>query len=288
MKRHVDISALGTRSWRSYALFRAGIAAAAAADHQSAEDLYIEALRDDPGNLAARVNLAGELMLERREGEGPNIEFAIVQLQQVLKKFEENATQNDETILDDAVYYSALYQLTAASYDAGRFEAALEYARRLDIAISWATVESEELRPWDSPSERDERLMAYSDQTLPATRAMLIGIEVEGGLAELDELRRRVDGSLPSAQLQYNYACALAVASRRERDAGEIIVEALQRLQFAFRMRDSLRLRARADKSLDNLRDHPKFKAMIAPPGPTPPAAPPVDSPEVPLVPPVA
>ena len=103
MNRLVELSPLGTRHWRSYALFRAGADCAAAGNHDAAERLFIDSLREDKDHTAALVNFAGELLVVR---EGKDIDFAIAQLEKVVREYGGHANRHR-----DPVYYAALYRL---------------------------------------------------------------------------------------------------------------------------------------------------------------------------------
>lgn len=297
MRQTIDLGPLGTRSWRSYALFRAGGTAAARGDYTSAEQLYLRSLAVDPHHSAARVNLAAVMLDAQDESteqagwastrfDAARMRFAVEQLKSVARAAE---TGTDERY--SAVYYSALYRLAAASYDLGNLAEAKSYSSLLIAAIAAAKAVSRsadrvgtEVRRhgllamvgrWfgraPAPSggnERDAttRLMKYLVQIEPSALAMDLGLRLESGEADLATLRTSVDGTSPSSQVQYNYACALSIYMQRcdgpERE--KLANEAIERLHLAIRMRSALRARARRDRSLRSVRDDPRFEALVA------------------------
>ncbi|HYR29151.1 MAG TPA: hypothetical protein VEU30_11845, partial [Thermoanaerobaculia bacterium] len=284
--KRINLGALPTKSWRSHAFFRAGIAAATRGDHASAEALYIEALRDDPNNLAARVNFAGELMVARDDDPSNDrfaLEFAVEQLEAVLRKLQQLKERKDaqSKLSDDAIYFAALYRLASAHYDLGNRVRAVYYAQRLDREIREATETSGEQHddPEDPLQRRmNERLRAFVEQSYPAAKVMLIGMKLEyrDPAVSLADLRQAGDVPVPTAQFQYNFACALAIYVALEPDGetrGKLEAEAVQRLRLAIRMKEDLRARARVDCSLASLRTNKDFLKLTTAPAATVPAA---------------
>ena len=264
---NIDLKALPTRSWRSHALFRAGIGAAARGDHASAETLYLEALRDDPTNLAARVNFAGELMGDRDDDPANDqfaIELAVEQLQTVLDILEKRRDY-------DAIYFAALYRLASAYYDLGHAERALKVASVLLRMMDEASNECRRSEAvTDLEKRKNHRVKTFIDQSRPAAEMMYIGMQLEYGtdegvtLIDLRETAKRA--SVPTAQFQYNYACALAVylprVDRKERT--RLDYEVIQRLNLAIRMKEDLRARARIDRALSYLHGNEEFERLVA------------------------
>ena len=258
----IDLKALPTRSWRSHALFRAGISAAARGDHGTAESLFIESLRDDPKNDAARVNLAGELMVDRDDNPTNDrfaIEFAVEQLEIVRKSYD------DKKPLDE-IYYAALYRLATARYDLEQLDDAIDIAKQLDSDLCAAIRTCRSEHP-DDPLDkrRHERSKAYYEQNYPAAKIMLIGMQLERGDPGIDltHLSKAADVPVPTAQFQYNYACALAV-HLPQKDNPKLEAEAIQRLRLAIRMKEDLRARAKVDRSLRKLHGNKEYEALFA------------------------
>ena len=268
MKRRIDLRALPTKSWRSHAFFRAGITAAAKGDHISAEALFTESLRDDPNNLAARVNFAGELMVDRNDDASQYrfaIEFAVEQLGAVLTTFKSDSVK-------DEVYYAALYRLASAHYDLGQTTSALHYARQLDTEIHAATDTCKKDLAENALQRRtNERLAAYFEQSHPAAEMMHIGMKLELRMpgTSLDDLRNAAKVRVPTAQFQYNYACALACYLPQvpgADDRAKLKSEAIQRVALAIRMKEDLRARAKVDRALTQLSDAAAFVKLVAKP----------------------
>jgi tetratricopeptide (TPR) repeat protein len=264
-RSQLDLDALPTKSWRSHAYFRAGITAAARGDHHSAEALFIESLRDDPTNLAARVNFAGELMVDRDDDRSNNdfaTEFAIEQLESVLNAHE----KLDDEKKDDAIRYATRYRLASAHYDLKHINEALEYAEKLSADIEKNLEAATAPRSGETPIQERKRLRlkAFFEQSGPAARAMHIGIRFEHPDvdATVDELKTAAAGPVPTAQFQYNYACSLAIYLRKkginEDEEKKYTAEAIQRLRLAIRMKEDLRARARVDRALEDLRRIPE------------------------------
>lgn len=259
----IDLKALPTRSWRSHAFFRAGITAAARGDHETAELLFIESLRDDPTNNAARVNLAGELMVDRDDHPTNDrfaIEFAVEQLEIVRKAYDQTEKPLDE------IYYAALYRLASARYDLEQLDDAIAIAKQLDsdLCAAMRTCRSED--PAGAVDKRrHERSKAYYEQNYPAAKVMLIGMQLERGDPgiELKHLSNAADVPVPTAQFQYNYACALAV-HLPEKGNAKLEAEAIQRLRLAIRMKKDLRARAKVDRSLRKLHGSKEYQALFA------------------------
>jgi tetratricopeptide (TPR) repeat protein len=278
----IDLSALPTKSWRSHALLRAGIAAAAKGNHEDAEGLFIEALRDDPNNLAARVNFAGELMVDR-DGDPSNDRFAIKMAIEQLEAVLDALTDKEE---NESIYFAALYRLASAKYDLGEFAKALELAKKLDAKFSKVSDVCHGKANSALEKRRNERMKAFIQQSYAASKTMLVGMQLEAnepgvtletlktapvtppaGYKDKDWVPGRVP--VPTAQYQYNYACALAVYLRvRENvaDREKIEEEAVERLRLAIRMKADLRARARVDVALTYLRDKEAFKKVVAEP----------------------
>jgi tetratricopeptide (TPR) repeat protein len=243
VKTLVDLKQLGTKNWRSYALFRAAIDCSAAADHQSAEQLLVDALKADGNHLAAVVNFASELM-----GLEADTEFAVRQFERALERLE----KNDSRYLDP-VYYATLYRLTSAYYDLQRPEDALKKAEKLYADLAKAR---KHLQNADRVARTN--LFEYIRQIRPAAVMLVIGLRIELRNATIEELRKSAARfATSSAQAQYNFACGLvAYAGKLHGEKRTtILAEARQYRDLAIRMKPSLRARAKVDRSLALLQE---------------------------------
>jgi tetratricopeptide (TPR) repeat protein len=98
---------LGTDNWKSYALFRAGVYWRSESVPDKARKLFASALREDPKNRGAMLNL-GVILVEDRE-----YSTAVSHLRAALAAAKEGTEGNEQR---DPVWYKALYQLVSA-YD---------------------------------------------------------------------------------------------------------------------------------------------------------------------------
>lgn len=266
--------AVGTTYWRSYALFDAGVRREREGDVHGAESLYVDALKLDPRNRGARMNLAILLLA------GNNKQRGIEQLNKAMQEAEE---ANED---DDPVRYAAALRLAATHYDLKQPEKALAIALELQTHVDRKLAELEvhtgpKMNKWLAflraiPKigariagrweawhlERRRRAIPHPplkkmlQAMQPPLAVMIAGIRAASGEASaLEDLERNasVDRTAPSSLVQYNLACTYAVAAGT---LGETYLDrALSHLEFAQRLQARHPQVIDADHSLDLLRE---------------------------------
>jgi tetratricopeptide (TPR) repeat protein len=218
--------ALGTTRWRSYALFSAGVRLETYRLLAHAEKAYWEALRDDPSNLGARVNLGTVLMDRSRPAP------AIRQLQQVSV----DALKAKEF----AVGYLARYREAVAWHQLGELEPANDIARWTQAR----SVSEPLLAEIDTTRKQSAgitpALRRTLDELYPTVKVLDAGLRASLGIPS-DELGGDLGvefADLPVGHTQHNLALTYVILAQK---AGSKPVQqepwldrALEHLKFAF------------------------------------------------------
>lgn len=215
-------SLLGTRRWRSYALFRAGVRLETAGSDALARQRYHAALRFDPEIRGVRVNLATIL------SEHGDNERALPLLERVLQEIRETPGR-----ARDPVYYSALYRLASIHFNMGHPGPAAEVASELVTRIGQTlTALSGGPTEWRKrlALRRDENLREYLESIRPSAELLHAGVslklppETEGHRERLAAARRVVERyhSAPNTpHTHYNLACVCSTLVQTGVDGSE-------------------------------------------------------------------
>lgn len=270
------LSILGAKSWRSYALFRAGVHFKDDGDAAAAREVYQEALERDQHNRAARVNLGSLYADEGKLDQG----------QRELKL----AHESSEGDLHDPVLYSSLFRLASIRYDRGDYPQAaadaaslvknIEDARKLleqnrkyvflgylEAAANKTGIGRRTLRRLQERVRREyEHLIAYLDGIEPSSRTLMLGTatKVACSGAEVERLWnafKTLDPPSASPVTQYNFACTcwIFTTTANAPDAIRAVARerALDHLERALELRPLLRVRAEQDPSIKGLFSDP-------------------------------
>jgi tetratricopeptide (TPR) repeat protein len=283
------LTVLGTTYWRSYALFNAGVRRESEGDTESAEKLYVDALRLDPANRSARMNLAALLLA--RANNRRDRDRGVEQLRKAMQD------AGDPSEWDaDPVYYTAAVRLAATLYDDGQRDESLLVANRLLETIEGKLAKMKELPPLQgamrvvfnamraTPSfglsltaglaERSTRkyleklhsrmrnltLEKYLIGLRPSLLIMIAGLKAAAGdlhAIETMEDDGNVDRTVPSSMIQYNLACTYSIAAaktRRTSERDKYLSAALSHLAFAQRLQPRHPDAIKADASLAYLK----------------------------------
>jgi len=270
MKTGDGLELLGTRSWRSYALLRAGGRLEDDNKVAAARQLYVKALELDPENRGARVNLAA---LFNVEGE---YQIAINLLRHVIRKIEDEGNGND------SVFYSAKYHLASAYYHSGDLKSSEREASEL---VDAAKSDLKKL-PARADSGINAQLREYLQSLQPMALVLLSGVRIAAGKVNNASEISSVDPFLPDSKVQYNLACLYSVLMERkeQKEKSQAGGLSLWHLDFALRLDPKNRSWSLEDPSLKAVREAEFFKnsfqALIkkyapAPPSPPPDATPP-------------
>lgn len=302
------LTVLGTTYWRSYALFNAGLRREQEGDLESAEKLYVEALKRDSRNRGARLNLAVLLLAgdehDRRRG-----------TEQLVRAREESSKA--PTAEADPIYYASSVRLAATLHNEKDSKRALEVATDLLNRIDEKLAEMDRLPklgrkmghffallrgvPFIMAARADrlsQKYLAYLqkqrhnaalEKTLTTMRPGLVimvaglrAVNGDGGAVEAMEHDPTIDRTVPSAGQQYNLACTYSIAAETTRDERYLDLS-LSHFAFAQRLQPQHRTVVEADESLRYLREKrekrfgevveqykPKPRAAAAPETPAP------------------
>lgn len=256
---------LGTREWRSYALFSLG---ELVPDAVKERQLYELALDRDAENLGARLNLAG-LLLRRSQGGVPQPPNGIVS-SDVLdvqdggrERWKECLKEAGEHLADvasktspkrDPIWYRALYMQAVRLIYEGDGSRAKEILTELDNQMGRRA--------------RKPKLHAL-------VQALEQPIQVLEMTAELIEKRsvgegkRRLPGGWLTATAEYNQACFWSRYAGVSNDVPEGIIrtrKALSSLRRAVERMERARGEARIDPAFDPIRENEGFKAIVKEP----------------------
>jgi tetratricopeptide (TPR) repeat protein len=283
------LTVLGTTYWRSYALFNAGVRRESEGDTESAEKLYVNALRLDPANRSARMNLAALLLA--RTNHRRDRERGVEQLKKAMQDAGE-PTEWDA----DPVYYTAALRLAATLYDDGQRDESLMVATRLLETIEGKLAKMKAMPELQGSMKivfdamrtfpgfgfkltaglaerytqsyleklhgrmRNATLEKYLFGLRPSLLIMIAGLKAAGGdLRAIDSMENdvNVDRTVPSSMTQYNLACTYSIAAaktRRTSDREKYLHAAVSHLAFAQRLQPRHEEAIRADVSLAYLK----------------------------------
>jgi len=304
------LTVLGTNYWRSYALFNAGVRREQEGDLESAEKLYVEALKRDPRNRGARLNLGALLLAGNDHDRQRGIEQ--------VKRAREESSQG-MTVEADPIYYASSVRLAATLYNEKKEQEALNVATDLLKRINEKLAEMDRLpqlgrkmgKFFDTlrgigilqialtanvANRLTQRYLAYLQKQMrnaslektlktirPGLAIMVVGLRAfngdKGAIAEM-EADPTLDCTTPSAVQQYNLACTYSIAAETTGEAG-YLDRALSHFAFAQRLQPRHRTVVEADESLRYVRKErgQRFDEIIEHYKPKPRAA---ASPEVP------
>jgi tetratricopeptide (TPR) repeat protein len=277
------LTVLGTNYWRSYALFNAGVRREQEGDLESAEKLYVEALKRDPRNRGARLNL-GALLLA---GNGHDRQRGIEQV----KRAREESSQGP-AVEADPIYYASSVRLAATLYNEKKEKEALDVASDLQKRIDEKLAEMDRLPQLgrkmgkffgalrgigilqialtaNVANSLTQRYLAYLQKQMrnaslektlktmrPGLVIMVVGLRAfngdKGAIAEM-EVDPTLDCTTPSAVQQYNLACTYSIAAEKTGEAGHLD-RALSHFAFAQRLQPRHQTVVEADESLRYVR----------------------------------
>jgi tetratricopeptide (TPR) repeat protein len=208
--------------------------------------VYLDAVRIDPRNRAARMNL-GNMLLRSQD-----YSLAIEQLEQAITE-----SIASGTAATDPVYYTGRFRLAAAYYEVKRYNDALSETARLLHDID-DQLRAFETTPDASGADPTTRLARYLRSARPAVAVMLAGMRVRAGTITPAKAFRNCDLSEPSSSFQYNVACTAAICFEFSPQPDEQVMFvqiALARLAFALRLNPRFAARAEIDNSLKCIRE---------------------------------
>lgn len=277
------LTVLGTNYWRSYALFNAGVRREQAGDLESAEKLYVEALKRDPRNRGARLNLGALLLAGNEHDRQRGIEQ--------VKRAREESSQGP-TVEADPIYYASSVRLAATLYNEKKATEALEVATDLLTRIDEKLAEMDRLPQLgrkmgtffgalrgfgilqveltaNVANNLTQRYLAYLQKQMrnaslektlktmrPGLVIMVVGLRAingdEGAIAEM-EADPTLDCTTPSAVQQYNLACTYSIAAEVTGKSNHLD-RALSHFAFAQRLQPRHRTVVEADESLRHVR----------------------------------
>jgi tetratricopeptide (TPR) repeat protein len=248
-KGKTELWELGTDSWKSYALFRAAVHCEKTLLPAQAKRLYRRALDSDPKNLGARLNFASMVDHTNKN----ELARSIKVLQQVVE-----ATRNRPK---NPILYSSLYRRAIGLYELTRYAEAREMAFELKETIERAL---REVLPRRSRTY-ESKFHKYLESIRPTALILLYGLQIELNDKVDEKLFREIDATLPSYRTQYNLACLFSILAKKhpeERQAG-YLERAMDHLEFAFMLNPALAGEARADCSLEYLKESAATKKMF-------------------------
>ena len=245
-------------------------------DVAGAEKLYVNALKLDARNRAARVSLAGLLL------SGPESSHGLQQLERAMADAEESEGGAD------AVYYAGALRQIATLYNLRRTSDALGAAERLLSRIDSKVRDIATLRDIDDATQtllrffrltkladrrvatrhdaaRDAALEAYLKSLRPAVIAIVAGLRTATGDVAAMSLLSAIDTTVPSGFVQYNIACTYSVAAAHTERA-DYARMALSHLAFALRLQPRPAEMICGDHSLAYLSEHftDEFLGIVA------------------------
>ncbi|HEY0156853.1 MAG TPA: hypothetical protein VGF28_06115 [Thermoanaerobaculia bacterium] len=278
------LTVLGTNYWRSYALFNAGVRREQEGDLESAEKLYVEALKRDPRNRGARLNLGALLLAGNEHDRQRGIE-------QVKRAREESS--RGPTVEADPIYYASSVRLAATLYNEKRAEEALKVAtdllERIDekleimdrlpqlgrkmgklfnalrgigllqitLTASVANSLTQRYLAYLHKQMRNASLEKTLKTMRPSLVIMVAGLRAVNGdqraIAEM-EADPTLDCTVPSPAQQYNLACTYSIAAEVSHDE-KYLDCSLSHFAFAQRLQPRHRTVVEADESLHHVRN---------------------------------
>jgi hypothetical protein len=235
----------GTHDWRSYAHFAVGEVAHRHGKRRLACRLYREALDIDPGNLAARLNLAWLIVL-------PSAGEAAPERERRGREFDAHIDAVLEAVgTDDPLWFRATYLRAVHQLHSGAFDAAKATAVTLRDALARSEA---------------ERLAALVDSMRDPVEVLVASIAVELGEQPPDP----DVGPWILPTTHYNLACYFARKLRVTEGSDERAVvrlaalhhfdEAIERLGPAY-IDDASR-----DPALEELHGDPDFERLVPEP----------------------
>jgi tetratricopeptide (TPR) repeat protein len=277
------LTVLGTNYWRSYALFNAGVRREQEGDLDSAEKLYVEALKRDPRNRGARLNLGSLLLAGNEQDRQRGIEQ--------VKRAREESSQA-ATVEADPIYYASSVRLAATLYNEKKRGEAQQIATDLLKRIDEKLAEMDRLPQLGRKMGRlfnalrgvgalqialtanvannlTQRYLAYLQKQMrnaslektlktmrPSLVIMLAGLRAANGdplaIAEM-EADPTLDCTMPSSAQQYNLACTYSIAAEMTRDE-RFLDRSLSHFAFAQRLQPRHQTVVEADESLRYVR----------------------------------
>jgi tetratricopeptide (TPR) repeat protein len=282
---HKGLTVLGTNYWRSYALFNAGVRREQEGDLESAEKLYVEALKRDPRNRGARLNLGALLLAGNEHDRQRGIEQ--------VKRAREESNQGP-TVEADPIYYASSVRLAATLYNEKKATEAQEVATDLLRRIDEKLAEMDRLpqlgrkmgKLFDAlrnigflqvavtasvANRLTQRYLAYLQKQMrnaslektlktmrPSLVIMVAGLRAVNGdqraIAEM-EADSTLDCTVPSSAQQYNLACTYSIAAEMSGDE-KYLDRSLSHFAFAQRLQPRHQTVVEADESLRYVRKH--------------------------------
>lgn len=249
MKTRGGLELLGTRNWRSYALLRAGGRLAEDNKIDAARQLYVKALKLDPENRGARVNLAALL---NDEGE---YEIAINYLRHVIRKIEDEGNGND------SVFYSAKYSLASAYYHSGD----LERSEREASELVDATRRDLKKLAVSADSGVNSQLKEYLQSLQPMALVLLSGVRIAARKVNSASEISSVDTFLPDSEVQYNLACLYSslMERKKQEENTQAGYKSMWHLEFALRLNPKHSSWSLKDPSLKAVRETEPIKNLF-------------------------